>query len=323
LSEWLSAALDYIPRWLEFQLRHLDQPGCVVAVAERGRIVFERAFGTADLASGEKLTPRHRFRVASHSKSFTAAGIMSLQEEGRLRLDDPAGKFVAALHPSVASVTIAQLLSHSGGIVRDGDDAGYFMDRRPFLREPELLAALAAPPTLAASLRFKYSNYAYGLLGLVIAAVTGEAYASWIRRAILAAAGLEETEPDMPAIDRLPFARGHSGRAPLGRRLVLPGDNPAHAMAAATGFVSTAGDLALFFSQLDPESRSPLLSPLSRREMARRLWRDAESSVERYYGLGLMSGRPGAWEWFGHTGMFRAISALPTFSRTKGSRSRC
>jgi CubicO group peptidase (beta-lactamase class C family) len=316
VSEWLSAALDFIPRWLEFQIGYLAQTGCAVAIAERGRIVLDQAFGIADLATGERLTPRHRFRVASHSKSFTAAGILKLHEEGRLRIDDPVGKFVADLHPAVAAVSLAQLLSHSAGVVRDGVDAGYFMDRHPFLTAPELLSGLAAPPMLAPSLRFKYSNYGFGLLGLVIAAVTGEAYTSWIRHAIIAPAGLEETAPDIERPPRPPFARGHSGRVPLGRRVVIPGENASQAMAAATGFVSTARDLALFFSQLDPESETRLLSPLSRREMARRLWRDRESALEQYYGLGLMSGKPGAWEWFGHAGMFQGyISGTRMFPR--------
>ena len=305
MSNWLAAALDYIPRWLDFQLRQLDQPGCVVAVAERGRIVLDEAFGVADLSTGARLTPRHRFRVASHSKSFTAAGIMKLHEQGQLRLDDPVGRFVAGLHPAIASITLAQLLSHSGGLVRDGSDAGQFSDRRPFLAEAELVQDLEGPPTLEASLRFKYSNHGYGLLGLVIGKVTGEAYGAWIGREIVAAAALDETAPDMPEAGVAPFARGHTGRMPLGRRAVIPGDNPTHAMAAATGFVSTARDLARFFSQLDPDSDSRLLTALSRREMVRRLWQDSESSLERYYGLGLISGKPGASEWFGHAGMFQ------------------
>jgi D-alanyl-D-alanine carboxypeptidase len=316
VSEWLPTALDYIARWLEFQLRHLDQPGCAVAVAQRGRIVFDEAFGIADLATGERLTPRHRFRVASHSKSFTAAGILKLREEGRLGLDDTVGKFVAGLHPAIASVTLAQLLSHSAGVVRDGVDSGYFLDRGPFLTAPELLSGLAAPPTLEPSLRFKYSNYGFGLLGLVIAAIAGEAYTSWISRTIIAAAGLEETAPDIETPLRPPFARGHSGRLPLGRRVVIPGENAGQAMAAATGFVSTARDLALFFSQLDPGSEARLLSPLSRREMARRLWPDTESALEQYYGLGLMASKPGAWEWFGHGGSFQGyISGTHIYPR--------
>jgi CubicO group peptidase (beta-lactamase class C family) len=98
MDHWLRHALDYIPRWIEFQMRMSQQPGCIVAIAHRGAIVLERAFGCADLATGETLTPRHRFRVASHSKSFTAAGILKLREQGKLKLDDQAGQFVADLH---------------------------------------------------------------------------------------------------------------------------------------------------------------------------------------------------------------------------------
>src|ERR1700750_1023508 len=109
MQKWLAAALDYLPRWVEFQLRHTDQPGCVIAAAVDGELVLEQAFGVADLGTSERLTPRHRFRVASHSKSFTAAAIMKLREQGRLKLDDRAGQYVKGLHPDVAETTVAQL----------------------------------------------------------------------------------------------------------------------------------------------------------------------------------------------------------------------
>ena len=168
MDRWLGAALDYIPRWLEYQMRLTEQPGAVIAIARRGEILLERAFGHADLAREAPLTPRHRLRVASHSKSFTAAGIMKLRERGKLRLDDPAGKYVRGLHRRIAEATLAQLLSHSAGIIRDGIDSGQWTDRRPFLDEAELRQALAEAPILEANTRFKYSNHGYGLAGLVI-----------------------------------------------------------------------------------------------------------------------------------------------------------
>src|SRR5436305_9729080 len=142
MEPWLKPALDYVPRWLEFQMQASQQPGCMMAIAYRGNVVLERAFGHANLDTGEPLTPRHRFRVASHSKSFTAAGIMKLRERGKLKLDDAAGQFVEGLHPEVARATVAQLLSHSAGLTRDGSDAGFFGDRRPFPSARELLADL-------------------------------------------------------------------------------------------------------------------------------------------------------------------------------------
>src|SRR5271169_6746460 len=105
MDKWLRPALDYVPNWVELQMRHSRQPGCIVAVAHHGRVVLERAFGLANLQTNEILTPRHRFRVASHSKSFTASGIMLLRERKQLRPDDEAGVYVPGLHPSIARVT--------------------------------------------------------------------------------------------------------------------------------------------------------------------------------------------------------------------------
>jgi CubicO group peptidase (beta-lactamase class C family) len=111
--DWLPAALDYLPRWIAFQLRLLELPGCVVAAAHQGRTVLETALGHADLRTRAALTPRHRFRVASHSKTFTAAGIMKLRERGALRLDDEVGTHVRGLHAALAGTTLTHLLSHS------------------------------------------------------------------------------------------------------------------------------------------------------------------------------------------------------------------
>ena len=134
MDRWLRSALDYVPDWLAFQMRASERPGCV----DRHRPSRTAWCSSAPSATpiwptGEPLTPRHRFRIASHSKSFTAAGILKLREQGKLKLDDPVGQFVGGLNEAVARATIAQLLSHSAGLIRDGSDAGQFAERRPFL----------------------------------------------------------------------------------------------------------------------------------------------------------------------------------------------
>jgi len=302
MQKWLRPALDYIARWLEFQMRMSEQPGCVVAIAHKDQLVLEQAFGYADLIKGERLTPRHRFRIASHSKSFTAAGMMKLRELGKLRLDDAIGQYVSNLNPQIAETTLAQVLSHSAGIVRDGKDSGQFSDRRPFPDRNELLEDLKAAPVIEPNTRFKYSNHGFGLIGLAIESVTGESFTSWIKREIIDAVGLQETHPDMPLPRSAPVASGHSGKLLLGRRVQIPGQFPTNAIAPAGGVVSTARDLALFFSQLSPKARHSILSVYSRREMVRRQWRNQHSSLERYYGFGTISGTLNGWDWFGHSG---------------------
>ncbi len=125
------------------------------------------------------------------------------------------------------------------------------MDRKPYPDEAGLSAdALSGPRAGArASTRFKYSNLGFGLLGLVIEAATGEAYADWIaargRRRPPASA---ETVPDLPSPGATPAGhRPHAGRCRSAGGCRSPAPPRPNALAAATGFVSTARDLALFF----------------------------------------------------------------------------
>ncbi len=303
MPSWLTSALDYLPRWLELQVAETQLPGCAFAVAHRGKLVLDRAFGVADLETHAALTPKHRFRVASHSKSFTATGIMRLVEARKLRLDAPVGKYVTGLHDRVAGTTLRQLLSHGAGVHRDGRNSGQWDLRRPFLDAEELRNDLQTAPTLSPDARFKYSNHAFGLLGFVIESVTGTPYITWIRREVIAPAGLSHTQPDMPVASRTPMSNGYTARMPFGRRPVGR-DLQTHALAAATGFVSTAGDLARFFSQLDPGSDSKLLSVASRRAMTRAHRVIPGLPAGREYGLGLARGKLGRTQWFGHSGGF-------------------
>ncbi len=313
LTIWLDNAVDYIDQWLAFQMRLTRQPGCVFAAAHKGNLLFEKAYGYANLASRERLTPRHRFRVASHSKSFTAAAILKLRESGRLTLDDPAGRHVDGLHPSVAQVTLRQLLSHGGGVVRDGPDGGQWSDERPFASEDELRETLKSPLVIPCETRMKYSNHGFGLLGLVIEAVSGMPYGEWVTRNIVEPAKLSETRHDGPCERNIPFARGHSGELPMGQRVVIPADNPTNALAPATGFVSTAADLVRYFSNLDPRTRTRFLTQESRRAMVHRQWNDPHSVDSEGYGLGMCLGSMCDWPWAGHGGAFQGVRTFTAF----------
>ena len=306
MEKWLQNALDYNESWLEFQMRQTKQPGCVFAVAYKGRVVFEKAYGSSDINSGERLTPRHRFRVASHSKTFTAAAILKLRELGKLNLDDPVGRYIDGLHRDVAKVTLSQLLSHGGGLVRDGADASQWTEKRPFANKSKLLADLANGLVIPVNTRMKYSNHGFGLLGLVIEEVTGDSFSSWVSNNIVTPSNLKETAPDAPIDDSIPKASGHSAELPLGYRVTIAGDNITNALAPATGFVSTASDLVTFFSSLDPAARRSVLTQESRRAMQHKQWKDPQGRgpSDTYYGLGMIMGGTGSWKWAGHAGLF-------------------
>ncbi len=319
MDAWLKAGIDYAGLWIDYQMRQLSLPGCAIAIAHKGEIVSEQAFGLANLATQEVLTPRHRFRVASLSKTVTAVAILKLKEAGRLRLDDQAGAYVDGLHPAVAKVTLAQLLSHSSGLSRDGDNSGYFADQIPFPTKETVIEELGKEPPVEPAVRFKYSNYGYALLGLIVEAVTGEAYDTWIEREIISALGLGETTPDMSGAG-VPFASGHSSRLPLGERFVIPGENATNAFSSVTGLTSTAADMARFFAQLSPAAPKSILSVETRRDMIRPHWRDLDSATGRSYGLGVHSGQFGGWEYFGHVGRFQGsvtrVAVVPDMDLT-------
>src|SRR5919108_4051008 len=95
-----AAMLDgvgYADRWLAHRQQLRDIPGLVAAVCLDGQVLLARGYGFADLERQLPMTPEHIFRIASHSKTFTATAIMQLVEQGRLRLDDPLGTHLAWL----------------------------------------------------------------------------------------------------------------------------------------------------------------------------------------------------------------------------------
>jgi D-alanyl-D-alanine carboxypeptidase len=121
----------------------------------------------------------------------------------------------------------------------------------------------------------------------------------------VAASGLKETASDAQHLRATaPLAMGHSAKHPLGERVVLPANMSTNALASATGFVSTAADLARFFGSLSPQAKRSVLSAASRREMVRRQWKSEHDSAGRWYGLGTISGTTGAWDHVGHSGGF-------------------
>ncbi len=85
------ALAPYLASWTERQVRHRRVPGAQVAVRVGDEVVLSRAFGVADVGTGVPLRTDHLFRVASHSKTFTATAVLRLVEAGRLRLDDAVG----------------------------------------------------------------------------------------------------------------------------------------------------------------------------------------------------------------------------------------
>ncbi|WP_222193891.1 serine hydrolase domain-containing protein [Modestobacter italicus] len=298
------AAAPYLESWLEHQRRHLRVPGVQAAVRVGDQVVLDTALGVADVTTGAPLTTGHLFRIASHSKTFTATAVLQLVEAGRMRLDDPIGHWVPGVTGSgLAEVTVRELLGHQGGVVRDGRDNDHWQLLQPF-PDAELLVRIAAEEgaVLERNEHFKYSNIGYSLLGLAIEAVTGVGYGEHVRRAVVEPLGLTDTGPEWDPARAEEFAAGHTALLDgEGTRLTIRHVDT-RAMAAATGFHATARDLTTFGAAHftgDPT----LLS-----DAGKRLMRRPESEIRahgkeaRWYGLGMDLRAAGDRHLVGHSG---------------------
>jgi D-alanyl-D-alanine carboxypeptidase len=209
--------------------------------------------------------------MASHSKLFTATAVMQLREQGKLRLDDPVAKYLPwfKVKPSEDEdppITIEELLTHSSGLPREAGAHWTTFDFPTADQLRGLMPERLAP--FAPEVRWKYSNLAYSIAGLVIEAVSGQKWADYIHQHIYQPLGMSSSSVDQNVSG---LAVGYGRRMPDGSRAINPFID-ARGMAAATGITSTVEDMAKFASaqfRKGPRGGAQILSTGSLREMHR------------------------------------------------------
>src|SRR5262245_53909885 len=185
--------------WLEGQMVERALPGVAVGVVADQDLVWATGFGFADVAARVPMTPQTRFRMASHSKLFTATAVMQLREQGKLRLDDPVSKYLPwfTLEPSDSDdppITIEELLTHSSGLPRE---AGAHWTTFEFPTTDELRALMPArAAAFAPEVRWKYSNLGYSVAGMIVEAVSGQKWADYVHREIFQPLGMTASSVD-------------------------------------------------------------------------------------------------------------------------------
>ncbi len=257
--------------WLEGQIAYRGLPGMVVGVVADQELVWAAGFGFADVAGKRPMTPETRFRMASHSKLFTATAVMQLREQGKLRLDDPVSKYLPWFHlkpaePDDPPITIEELLTHSSGLPRE---AGPHWTTYEFPTQEQLRSLMAErQAAFSPEVRWKYSNLAYSLAGMVVEAASGEKWAGYIHKHIFQPLGMDASSIDENVNG---LAVGYGRRMPDGSRVVMPFVD-ARGMASATGLTSTVQDMAKFVSaqfRKGPRGGNQILGTASLREMHR------------------------------------------------------
>lgn len=318
----LDAALAQMERLLEVEQRAQRMPSLTVAIVHAGEQVYAHSFGFADLAAQRVATPATRYRIGSLTKPLTATLVMALVEDGLLDLDEPVRSYLPhlELRPSPhwagtvepVAVTLRQLLTHTAGVpaappnlVANGRD--------PFggISSEALDAALEDvilewPP----GIYYSYSNYAFGIVGRVVEAVTGRSFDEVLTERLLEPLGMRATSLELP----------HSRDRAVGYRTADPELAEQRwelgALAPSAGVYASAEDIARFLA-LYLDGFETDAAPLSRVGLQKLLDRQHEVPAHDFaLALGWFHKRvPPGFDVYWHTGSldghFAYIALIP------------
>lgn len=254
-------------------------PGIAYGVIIDGKLAHAGTAGLRDIESNAPVDSTSVFRIASMTKSFTALSILKLRDDGMLSLDDPAERYVPELralsYPTTDSprLTIRHLLSHSEGFPEDNPWGDQQLNRT----DDEMAAMMRSgipfsnPPGIA----YEYSNYGFAILGRIVARVSGQPYATYLREKILEPLGMHSTTMEAAQVPASRLARGYRWED---ERWKLEPPLPDGSFGAMGGMLTSIDDLARWVGFLMgawPPRSDPDVGPVSRasvREM-QQLWR--------------------------------------------------
>ena len=170
-----------------------------VLVARDGKVLLSKGYGMANAEWGVPNTPKAKFRLGSITKQFTAMVVLMLEQQGKLKVEDPVSKHLPDAPAAWGKVTIHHLLTHTSGIPS-------------FTSFPDYTKTMTLPSPAAETLkrfrdkplefepgsRFRYNNSGYVLLGYLIEKITGRSYEDLVEKWIFGPLGMKDTGYDHP-----------------------------------------------------------------------------------------------------------------------------
>jgi CubicO group peptidase (beta-lactamase class C family) len=191
------------------ELKDTNTPGAAVAVVSGERVVLAKGFGVSSIETNLPVTPETLFRIGSVTKMFTAAVLVSLAEEGKIKLDSPIGKYISGLDPKLSQLTSHHLMSHTAGLTDESpSDYGSHDDQAlgAYVRSLDDDNFFTESGKI-----FSYSNPGFDVAGLIIEQVSGRPYADVMTERLFKPLEMSSTTfpsdngNDVPALTR---ARG-------------------------------------------------------------------------------------------------------------------
>ncbi|RMG31836.1 MAG: class A beta-lactamase-related serine hydrolase [Bacteroidetes bacterium] len=300
-------------------------PGAVALVARNGKIVYHKAFGTADPLTGRALRKDDIFRIASQTKAITATAVMMLWEEGHFRLDDPISKWIPEFKnpkvlksfrysdttyttvPAEREITIRHLLTHTSGIgygaIDPHEGMQILFDRagiEEFAPQREWSTADNIKQLASLPLHFQPGEkYQYGMgldvLVYLVEIITGKPFEAFLQQRLFGPLGMEDTYFHLPKekADRLvkvqePRDSTWVLHQPTGYDPDYPLTCPPSFCSGGAGLVSTATDYATFLQMYlngGELNGVQILSPTTIKAIMANQIGDFWGDAGKYYGL--------------------------------------
>lgn len=259
-------------------------PGAAIAIVKGAQVIFAKGYGVTSIEAPTPITTDTLFRLGSTTKMFTAAALVQLAEQGKLKLDAPIGTYVSGLSPKLSQVTVHQLLSHTAGLrdfaatVKSNDDDALAKMIRAwqddvFLGEPGRI--------------YSYCSPGYWLAGLVLEEITKAPYADAMKNRLFKPLGMQRTTLRPLEAMTYPFAVGHKleSNQPV---IIRPAFNN-NAMWPAGSIYSSVKDLSrfaiAFLNQGRLAGEQPISSSLITKLSTRHINIPFEADSAHGYGL--------------------------------------
>ncbi|MGW2937992.1 serine hydrolase domain-containing protein [Streptomyces sp. NPDC001156] len=292
LTPQVRAQLD---RAVQNVLKTTHTPGVTVGLWAPGKGSYVRAFGTADTATKQPMSPDFNMRVGSVTKTFTVTALLRLVDQGQVSLDDPISTYVHGV-PNGHHITLRHLAEMRSGLfnaLNDEDFVTAFMadTSRTFTNEELLAYAFKHPVAFPAGSQYQYSNTNTILLSMVVEKVTGQPFDRYLNRHVLKPAHLKHTFMPKGAEFPAPHAHGYTDQA-SDDGSITDATNWAPPGAASGVMISNLHDLRSWASTL---AEGTLLSKATQAERLTMLPTGREGLS---YGLGIFDNHG----WIGHNG---------------------
>ncbi len=309
VSKTLAKQPDFseLDKLIPAELKEKNTPGAVITVVSGNQVVYQKAFGVANVETNSPMQPEMLFRLGSTTKMFTAAALLSLAEKDKIKMNEPIGNRVKGLSPRLGQTTPHYLLSNSAGIrdfgapVISNDDASLgnmvrgWKDEVFFADQGDI---------------YSYSSAGFWLSGFVVEELYGKPYADAMSELLFKPVGMERTTLRPFLAITYPFATGHALDA--GKPVIIRPMFNNVAMWPAGSIFSNSKDLSRWVIALLNDGKvdgqqvvsSSLVKQLGQHHVA------VPGETDSYYGYGLTVFKYQNLEFVAHGGFSRGYGSM-------------